>query len=119
MIKMVIAMRTDLDMNRGKMCAQAGHASLMYLVEKLNDRHSDLTFTSSEEEWYLGGGMTKIVVAINSPDKLRDLENQCEAAGLKCFSVTDRTLGVKTCCAIGPDDSDKIDKITRQLPLLR
>ena len=39
-VKQVIAVRDDLGMNRGKIAAQAAHASMLFLLDGLRDRRS-------------------------------------------------------------------------------
>ena len=39
-VKQVIAVRDDLGMNRGKIAAQAAHASMLFLFDGLRDRRS-------------------------------------------------------------------------------
>ena len=123
-VKQVIVMRTDLGMNAGKMCAQAAHASMLFLLEVIRGR----PMTPEEREWSFGssdtsdsnfGGMKKVVVAINGTDALSAVMQQASEAGLIAHIVTDRTLGLPTCGAIGPDQETKINCITGSLPMLK
>jgi PTH2 family peptidyl-tRNA hydrolase len=121
MIKQVILMRTDLSMNRGKIAAQAAHAAMLFILD------TDLGFSDVEMEWLYGetqisgwdfGGMTKIVLAVNSREELLKIHDAAKAASLRAYVVIDKTLKVETCCAIGPDDANKINAITGHLSLL-
>ena len=47
-VKQVIAVRDDLGMNRGKIAAQAAHASMLFLLDGLRDRRS---WTAAESLW--------------------------------------------------------------------
>ncbi len=111
--KLVIVMRKDLNMRKGKMIAQGAHAAVT-MVLGFND--------SSLEDW-LETGQTKICVSVNSEAELLDVYNRALAANLPCNLIKDagRTEFKEptlTCCGIGPWDADEIDKITGSLPLL-
>jgi PTH2 family peptidyl-tRNA hydrolase len=130
MPKQVIVMRKDLNMRKGKMIAQGAHASMKFLVSSLtkvdHDQFNlDLGFEGGREikEW-LGGRFKKICVGVNSEEELVEIFEAAKAANIPCAMVEDCGLtefnGVetKTCCGIGPGDSDEIDKITGHLKLL-
>lgn len=111
--KLVIIMRKDLNMRKGKMIAQGAHAAVM-IVLGIND--------SSLDEW-LETGQTKICVSVNSEAELLDVYQRAKDAGLFCSLVKDagRTEFKEptlTCCAIGPAEAEEIDKITGTLSLL-
>ena len=132
MIKQVIVMRNDLNMRKGKMIAQGAHASIKVLTDicyanpdirtELGDEETENKL-SNIDEW-LEGLFTKIVVYVNSEKELDDIYKIAKFLNMNCSMVVDVGLtefhGVetKTCCAIGPDDSEKIDEITGHLPLL-
>jgi PTH2 family peptidyl-tRNA hydrolase len=113
-LKQVIVIRKDLKMRRGKEIAQGAHASISCL--------RNLVATRLEEEW-LASGMTKICVTVDSEQELIDILILAQAAGLQVHLITDAGktefdgVPTKTCLAIGPDHSDKIDKITGHLKL--
>ena len=65
------------------------------------------------------GGMKKVVVKVPDEASLRDLEARAETFGLTVKTVIDATLKCATCCAIGPDDEEKIDSVTGTLALLK
>lgn len=114
-MKQVIVMRSDLNMRKGKMIAQGAHASMKVLVENADDKRI--------LSW-LANSFTKIVVRVDSEDELLTIYNQAKEAGILSALITDNGAtefgGVKTntCIAIGPDESDNIDKITGHLKLL-
>lgn len=138
--KQVIAMRKDLHCRAGKTAAQVAHASMKVLLDRMtftgislmippspNPRFVDMSMiipkSSSLYDW-LTGSFTKIVVSVNSLDELLDLQTKANDAGVINAVIIDagRTEfhgePTVTCIAIGPDESDKIDKITGDLPLL-
>lgn len=131
-VKQVIVMRKDLNMRKGKMIAQGSHASMKVFFDRLKPRsippvpRIDIicpAFSEEELEW-VDGTFTKICVYVNSEAELDDIYNKAKEAKLNCAMIVDSGLtefngvATKTCCAIGPNYSDKIDEITGKLPLL-
>lgn len=114
-MKQVIALRTDLNMRKGKMVAQGAHASVAAIVNNVPDRRID--------EW-LEGAFTKICVGVDSELALLDLYEKAQSANLLTALITDNGTtefgGVKTrtCVAIGPDTNERLDPITGHLKLL-
>ena len=140
MIKQVIVMRKDLNMRKGKMIAQGSHASMKIFFDRMKQSVNypfssigdDATEVISYEienitkemvEW-IEGAFTKIVLSVNSLEELLEIKNKAEEAGLPVALIEDNGWtefgGVKTitCIAIGPDDSERIDPITKDLKLL-
>lgn len=129
MIKQVIVVRTDLNMRKGKLASQACHASMKVFFDKallMCDEDKILAvipLNEQEEEW-IEGIFTKIVVGVDSEEMLLNCYNQAKESGILCSLITDNGLtefhGVptNTCIAIGPDHSEKIDAITGHLKLL-
>lgn len=126
--KQVIVMRKDLNMRKGKMCAQAAHASMSFITHRIApccSRNDAVKFrlTDVEQEW-LDNSFTKITVSVNSEEELFNVVQTARNARVECHLVQDNGTtefgGVKTytCLALGPDYADKIDAITGHLPLL-
>lgn len=131
--KQVIVMRKDLNMRKGKMIAQASHASMAFLSRRWNIEELDyeddeyhnvgLGLTRVEKLWF-DESFTKICVSVNSEEELRQIEAQAIEANIECHLITDngRTefhgVPTPTCLALGPDYADRIDAITGDLPLL-
>ena len=135
--KQAIVMRKDLDYkgHTGKVIAQGAHASLNVFLNKqythkydevldtyrkVEPRKQDLT--DAMKEWVDSDLKTKIVLAVNSKEELLDIYNQAEENNLPCSLIKDAGLTVfdeptYTCCAVGPDKSEKVDKITGDLSL--
>ena len=131
-VKQVLVIRKDLNMRKGKIAAQAAHASLKVIVDMMSKE----VLYPEVERWFLlmsidaglykwlDGHFTKVVLYVNSEEELRDLYNKASDKGLPCAFIVDSGFtefhGNKTatCIAIGPDYSDKIDEITGDLPLL-
>lgn len=83
---------------------------------------SQMKISSEELDW-IQGIFTKICVKVDSEEELLEIEKKAKEKGLSCHLITDRGLtefdGVptRTCLAIGPDRSEKIDEITGGLTL--
>ena len=120
--KQVILMRADLKMRKGKIAAQAGHASMAFLTKQLEGDNTNLVITDEDREW-LNNSFTKICLQVNSEEELDEFYFKALDAGLMVHLVTDngRTefggIPTKTCLAIGPHYSEKIDEITSELKL--
>lgn len=118
-LKQVIVMRKDLNMRKGKMIVQGAHASLWWTM-LMNT--SDEGIPTIIWNW-LCTGMKKICVSVNSLEELYALDKAANEAGLLSYIVTDAGYTefdgpTETCLAIGPGQSEEIDKITGKLPLL-
>jgi PTH2 family peptidyl-tRNA hydrolase len=140
MVKQVICIRKDLNMRKGKMCAQSSHASMKVFFDKMtitngkafgpSGAYQERRWTATIEditpemkEW-MEGAFTKIVVGVNSEEEIYDLAKKATEAGIPHAVIVDNGFtefhGNKTttCLAIGPDNSDKIDAITKHLELI-
>jgi PTH2 family peptidyl-tRNA hydrolase len=111
-LKQAIVVRSDLKMGKGKIAAQASHASVAVLNELL---------PSVFGKWN-ADGMKKIVLKVGSEQELLDLYKRAK----KNFAVsivrdagfTQVEKGSITCIAIGPAEEREIDRITGKLWLL-
>lgn len=123
-IKQVIVMRHDLGMRRGKQIAQGAHASMAFLLERIKRNGVDDFYMNSDELDWLHGDHKKICCRVDSEEHLENIYEQAVDAGLTVRMITDNGLtefngtSTKTCLAIGPDISSKIDAITGDLKLL-
>ena len=114
--KQVIVVRTDLEMGKGKLAAQVGHAAVS-AAEEARKKHP---------EWWqawLKEGQCKVAVKVKSLTELLELEKDAIQMKLPHSLITDRGLtqlppSTVTCLGIGPAPSIQIDKITGKLPLL-
>ncbi len=111
--KQVILVRQDLKLPKGKLAAQAAHAS----VDAVLKSDSKLVKVWREE------GMAKIVVKVKDEKELIKYFQFAKDNDVTASLITDagRTViapGTKTCVGIGPDDEEKIDQITSELSLL-
>jgi peptidyl-tRNA hydrolase, PTH2 family len=111
--KQVILVRQDLKLPKGKLAAQAAHAS----VDAVLKSDKDLVKAWREE------GMAKIVLKVKDEKELIKYFQFAKDSGIKASLITDagRTViapGTRTCVGIGPGDDEEIDKITGELSLL-
>ena len=127
-------MRTDTEppMRKGKMIAQGAHASLSFLSNRIRNCFDDSTKSGKVKDLlkltpeilaWIQGNFAKICVRVDSEEELIEIHKNALAAGLESSLITDSGLTefgkpTKTCLAIGPDKSEKIDKITGHLKLL-
>ena len=141
-VKQVIVMRDDLNMRKGKMIAQGAHASMKSLIDggqksskpERYETHNGMSTTHRRhfieielngptKEW-LDGSFAKICVRVSSEDALLAIDSKARRAGIQVALIQDagktefHNVPTYTCLALGPDDSDKIDKITGELKLL-
>jgi PTH2 family peptidyl-tRNA hydrolase len=114
--KMVILMRNDLKMGKGKIAAQAAHAAVIcsHACKKKDPKAFD--------SWLLSG-QTKVVLKVNSESELFEFKAMAEAQNMTTAIVCDagRTQldpGTYTCLGIGPAAISVLDKITGELKML-
>lgn len=114
--KVVVIVRTDLDMGKGKIAAQVGHASveLALRAQKMDKKAFDT---------WMSGGQKKVVVKVSNKDELIRYMNEARSNGLYTCAITDagRTQiepGSMTCVGIGPAPDSEIDKVTGELKML-
>lgn len=111
--KQIILVRQDLKLPKGKLAAQAAHASVEAVLK------SDKKIV---EAWR-NEGMAKIVLKVKDETELLHYFQLAKENGISAALITDagKTViapGTKTCVALGPDTEEKIDQITGKLPLL-
>ncbi|NUQ61347.1 MAG: aminoacyl-tRNA hydrolase [Pirellulales bacterium] len=124
-VKLVIVIRHDLKMRRGKQIAQGAHAAMSFICRRLQKAGTVSLddFTDAQRAW-LTGTFAKVCCRVNSEAELAEIHDKALAAGLEVHLITDsgktefHDQPTETCLAIGPDDADKIDAITGHLELL-
>jgi PTH2 family peptidyl-tRNA hydrolase len=125
--KQVIVVRKDLNMRKGKIAAQASHASLGAILNyggKIYEGTLNLTIENNAVKEWLEGRFTKVCVSVDSEEELLDIYQQAIDNGVNVKLIKDAGLtefgGVPTytCLAIGPDYPEHIDPITGHLKLL-
>jgi PTH2 family peptidyl-tRNA hydrolase len=112
-MKQAILVRTDLKMGKGKIATQVAHASLE-AYKKVNKNK----IKKWEKE-----GCKKIVLKVGSLRELLKLKKEADKLKIPNALIRDAGLtqlkkGAITSLALGPDEDEKIDEITRDLKLL-
>ncbi len=115
-IKQAIVIRMDLEMGKGKLAAQASHASLMSYFE------AEKADKGVAKEW-LDTGEKKIVLKVTDEEALTKLYNAFKFRKVPCALVSDAGMtqlppGSKTALGVGPWYADKINEFTSGLKLL-
>ncbi|KAI9901351.1 hypothetical protein N3K66_003168 [Trichothecium roseum] len=119
--KLVLVVRTDLGMTKGKIAAQCSHATLAcYKTLSRADPASPEGRLLSRWERH---GQAKIAVQVKSEDELRDLRRKARALGVTAETIQDagRTqieAGSTTVLGVGPAPKSLVDQITGGLKLL-
>jgi len=114
--KQVLVFRSDLQMSKGKIAAQAGHAA----VSAAQD-----AYVHHKKWWeaWLYEGQKKVAVKVPSEKEMSELERGADELGLPHALIIDRGLteipeGSVTCLGIGPAPAGMIDRLTGKLKLL-
>ena len=135
--KMMIVMRRDLKMRKGKIAAQAGHACIDAILMALNKegRVNDFEITDDGiilkdsdkpttplSDWFKYG-CAKICVYVDAEEELLSIAQKASEKGIIASVITDAGMtefhGVptKTCLALEPLPADVADELTGDLPL--
>lgn len=115
--KLVLVVRNDLGMSKGKIAAQCSHAS----VECYK---ASVEYKPRMAKIWSVTGQKKVVVAIGNGEKgLTELSKVAKSYKvLSCIihdaGATEVKSGTPTVIGIGPDSADVIDKITGHLKLI-
>lgn len=114
-VRLVMGIRSDLKMQKGKVAAQCGHASVAAYAKALKNEPILL------KRWMEFGG-TKITVKIESEKDLLALNLAAEELNVMSSIVRDAgqtqvAPGSRTVIAIGPAPKSVLDKITGHLKL--
>lgn len=143
--KQVIVMRTKYPdgkggvtgVRKGKLCAQAAHASMAVFFERAlaYTEHADpdpdvvtgLTLQIGVDKpmllWAVGT-FAKVVVYVDTEEELLAVYESAQEKGLPCSLIEDsgRTefngVTTPTAVAVGPSYVDLVDEVTGHLPLL-
>ncbi len=114
--KMVIAVRKDLDLGKGKIAVQVAHAAVTLALHAKKYERADF------KRW-IKGGQKKVVIKIASLEELFSLKEKLESSGFYVCQISDAGYtqvppNTVTCIGVGPADSEKLDPITSSYPLL-
>ncbi|MBI4153004.1 peptidyl-tRNA hydrolase [Candidatus Woesearchaeota archaeon] len=112
-MKQAILIRQDLKLPKGKLAAQAAHASVEAVLKSSE---------SKVEEWR-DHGAKKVVLKVKDETELRSFLRKANAAKIITALITDAGLtviepGTVTVLAIGPDEDGKVDQLVGKLKLV-
>lgn len=112
-MKQAILVRQDLKMSKGKMSVQCSHSSVEAVLK--SDK-------SKVDKWH-SEGMKKVVLKVKGLQELLEYKKLAEkekliTALIKDAGLTEFKEPTLTCLAIGPDEEEKINKITKNLKLI-
>lgn len=113
--KMILVVRNDLKMGKGKVAAQCSHAAVS-AYKKIQKRNPELL-----KQWEYCG-QPKVVVKAPDEETLIELLSHAKMLGLTVSLIQDagRTQiapGSQTVLGIGPGPADLVDKVTGHLKL--
>jgi peptidyl-tRNA hydrolase, PTH2 family len=115
-MKMVVLLRTDLGMKKGKIAAQCGHAFV--------SGATSLEGFSNTISLWKAEGQPKVVLKVSTEDILTALIKAALKKHLNAGFITDagkttfKGVATLTCGWIGPGEDYMIDEITKDLHLL-
>lgn len=116
MYKLVILIRQDLKLPKGKMAVQAAHAAVeATLISLKNDE-------SLVKKWRMGG-QKKVALKVADEKDIYKFKQIAKDYNLTTAIITDagKTVvapGTVTCMAIGPASEETIDQVTRDLSMM-
>lgn len=113
--KMVLCVNMSLKMDKGKIAAQCGHATL-------GAYKTSLKFAKSNVQWWERTGQAKIAVKVTE-EQMFAVAKAAEEIGVANYIVMDAgktqiAAGSQTVCAIGPAPVHVINEITKSFKLL-
>lgn len=114
--KLVIAVREDLNLSKGKMAVQVAHAAVTAALEA----------KANQPRWFhqwMAEGQKKVVVGVADLDELRTLERKASELKLPTALIEDAGLtelppGTTTCLGVGPGPNHHVDAVTGHLKLI-
>ncbi|KAI2473369.1 PTH2-domain-containing protein [Annulohypoxylon bovei var. microspora] len=122
--KLVLVVRTDLGMTKGKIAAQCSHATLACYktLTKAASRNPSSPEAKLLQRWERRG-QAKIAVQVKSEDELLELMGKARSLGITAEVIQDagRTQidpGSLTVLGVGPAPKSLVDRITGGLKLL-
>ncbi|KAI1210590.1 PTH2-domain-containing protein [Annulohypoxylon truncatum] len=122
--KLVLVVRTDLGMTKGKIAAQCSHATLACYktLTKAASRNPSSPEAKLLQRWERRG-QAKIAVQLKSEDELLELMGKARSLGITAEVIQDagRTQidpGSLTVLGVGPAPKSLVDRVTGGLKLL-
>jgi len=128
-IRQILVVRKDLNMRRGKLVAQAGHAVLKSFFDqgefKPDERGGGIFSVALSPDVYKWASQNfkKICVSVNNEEELLDILAKAKSYNLPCALIQDNGLTefkgkpTYTFVSIGPAQKEQLDPVTGSLPL--
>lgn len=116
MFKQVIVIRKDLKMSKGKLAAQACHASIGSYRKAMKSN------PSKTKEWLHQGGK-KVILWAKDKEELKtikkDASSKIPAKEIIDSGYTELEPGTKTAIGLGPWEEEELDKYTGKLKAVK
>ncbi|KAM7306805.1 peptidyl-tRNA hydrolase 2, mitochondrial [Ixodes scapularis] len=114
-LKLVLIVRSDVKMEKGKVAAQCSHAAVTAFKQALRRQPNALRRWEDQ-------GQRKVVLRVPSEDEMLELADKARRAGLVTALIRDagRTQvapGTRTVLGIGPGPEPLVDSVTSHLKL--
>ena len=119
-LKMVFLVRQDLKMGAGKIAAQVAHAAIG-LYDKIFE--GDNNYQKSALDYWFNLGQKKVVLKADNLNIILEVIKKCKESKLQYCMITDAghtqiPAGSITVLGIGPDTSERVNKITGSFKLM-
>lgn len=113
---MVLVVRSDLGLKKGKIASQCAHAAIMCYMKSASINKSKLN-------GWLGQGQPKIVVKVDDLQEMEKIAKFARDKNVVAEIVRDAgrtqvSSGTATVLGLGPDSSEVIDSLVGHLKLL-
>jgi PTH2 family peptidyl-tRNA hydrolase len=113
--KAVFICRNDINMRKGKLAAQVGHAVMQLMMLHLNGIQLEYWKESGYKKIVVGGSIDEINAA---HDKLLNPNVDCPYSLVFDDGLTEVEPATLTCLAVGPAPGNLVDEITGNYKLL-
>ena len=119
-LKMVFLVRQDLKMGAGKIAAQVAHAAIG-LYDNIFEGDND--YEKNALDFWFNFGQKKVVLKADNLEIMKEVVKKCKELNLEYCMITDAghtqiPAGSVTVLGIGPDTSEKINRITGNFKLM-